>query len=334
MRKRMLTTLSWLLILASSSYAEQYNFNVLDGLNESIRVVEAVYKSGAGEKDRYHYEKTKAYSRISMFLASEPDMIGSKIFVIKSMNSASKALTGTKTIDPIEFIEKEAFNLDIKELNSRLQYLRENKGESCAPEELAKAEAYYDALSYEVKKEKPNQIALEKFYNDTINSSILAEEKLKSAIESGLECYTGKKLLPEVAKAEEEKPTEETKKEELKEEPLMVTARIHFDFDRYNIKREYMPLLNEVIKTLKDNPNVRVRIEGYTDSIGTKAYNDKLALKRAKSVRDYLVKHGIPADRIEMVGYGKEKYIATNRTPIGRLTNRRADFIILRLSSQ
>ncbi len=77
-----------------------------------------------------------------------------------------------------------------------------------------------------------------------------------------------------------------------------------------------------------------MRIEGYTDSIGTKAYNDKLALKRAKSVKDYLVKHGIPADRIEMVGYGKEKYIATNKTSIGRLTNRRADFIILRLSSQ
>ncbi|MFN3813007.1 MAG: OmpA family protein [Aquificaceae bacterium] len=333
MKKHMLISLGWIFISASLSYADQYNFNTLDGLNESIRVVEAAYKSGAGEKDKYHFEKTKAYSRISMFLASELDMIGSKIFAIKSMNSASKAIIGTKTIDPIELVEDDpTFSLNIKELNSRIEYLRGNKGESCAPEELAKAEAYYDALSYEIKKEKQDQIALKKFYNDTLNSSILAEEKLKSAIESGLECYTGKEYLPEVAKAEEEtpKPVEEAKKEE----PLMITARIHFDFDRYNIKREYMPLLNEVAKTLKDNPNIRVRIEGYTDSIGTKAYNDKLALRRAESVKGYLVKQGISKDRIEIVGYGKEKYIATNKTQIGRLTNRRADFIILRLSSQ
>ncbi len=325
------------LFILCTAQAQEYNFNVLDGINESLRIIEVAYKSGAEEKDRYHFGKARAYSDISMYLASEQDGIGSKIFAIKSMNSASKALSGLKGVDPMEFIPDDKFEkltgLSLKEVNERLQYIRENKGENCAPDELAKAEAYYEALSYEVNKEKPNRLVLIKLYNDVVNNSFSAHEKLKSAMDNKLECYTG---MTQIVKAEEEMPKEEEKPKEVlpKEEPLMVIARIHFDFNRYSIKKEYIPLLNQVVKTLKENPNVRVRIEGYTDDIGSKAYNDRLALKRAQAVKDYLVKHGIEESRIETVGFGKEKYIADNKTPIGRFTNRRADFIILRLSSQ
>ncbi|MEZ0361099.1 MAG: OmpA family protein [Hydrogenobacter sp.] len=328
-------------IFSAVVYAQEYSFNIMDGINEALRIVEVAYKSGAEEKDRYHFEKARAYSDVSVYLASEQDGIGSKMFAIKSMSSASKALGGLKGLDNLDIVEnkelEKASGLSLREINERLRYLRENKGDNCAPQELARAEVAYDALVYEIKKEKINQIAFMKFYNDAVNSSLIAQEKLRSAIDNKLECYTGK---VEVPKAELQKEYQTTKEEERpkekapKEEPLMVTARIHFDFDRYNIKRDYIPLLNEVVKTLKENPNVRVRIEGYTDNIGTKAYNDKLALKRAKAVKDYLVKHGIEESRIDTVGFGKERYIAENRTSIGRFTNRRADFIILRLSSQ
>jgi outer membrane protein OmpA-like peptidoglycan-associated protein len=114
----------------------------------------------------------------------------------------------------------------------------------------------------------------------------------------------------------------------------MVRARMHFDFNKANIKKEYIPLLKEVAKVLKENPNINLRIEGYTDDIGTKAYNQKLALKRAMAVKDFLVKEGIQPERIQVVGFGKEKYIAENTTPIGRLTNRRAEFIVIQVPTQ
>jgi outer membrane protein OmpA-like peptidoglycan-associated protein len=337
MKKALLSCLFFL----CTAQAQDYSFNVLDGINESLRVVEVAYKSGAEEKDRYHFEKARAYSDISMYLASEQDGIGSKIFAIKSMNSASKALGGLKGIDPVEFIGDDRFEkltgLSLKEVNERLQYIRENKGESCAPDELAKTEAYYDALFYEINKEKVNRVVLMKLYNDVVNNSFSAQEKLRSAIDGKLECYTGKVEVPQTPQEQPQQVQEQAQKPEEKlpkEEPLMVVARIHFDFDKYNIKRDYIPMLNEVVKALKENPNINVRIEGYTDNIGSKAYNDKLALKRAQAVKNYLVKHGIQESRIQVVGFGKEKYIADNKTPIGRFTNRRADFIILRLSSQ
>ncbi|MFN3947423.1 MAG: OmpA family protein, partial [Aquificaceae bacterium] len=55
---------------------------------------------------------------------------------------------------------------------------------------------------------------------------------------------------------------------------------------------------------------------------------------RAQAVRDYLIRAGISADRIEVVGFGKERYIADNKTSIGRFTNRRAEFIVIQVPGQ
>jgi outer membrane protein OmpA-like peptidoglycan-associated protein len=118
------------------------------------------------------------------------------------------------------------------------------------------------------------------------------------------------------------------------EEPLTVRARIHFDFNKADIKKEYIPLLKEVAKALKENTNINLRIESYTDDISTKAYNQKLALKRAMAVKDFLVKEGIKPEGIQVVGLGKERYIAESTTPIGRLTNRRAEFIVIQVPTQ
>jgi outer membrane protein OmpA-like peptidoglycan-associated protein len=107
----------------------------------------------------------------------------------------------------------------------------------------------------------------------------------------------------------------EPKKEEPAkvEEPLMVRARMHFDFNKANIKKEYIPLLKEVAKVLKENPNINLRIEGYTDDIGTKAYNQKLALKRAMAVKNFLVKEGIKPERIQW--WALERKDTSQKTP-------------------
>jgi len=101
---------------------------------------------------------------------------------------------------------------------------------------------------------------------------------------------------------------------------------VHFDFDKYNIKKLYVPDLEQHVAYLSANPSVPVTVEGHTDSIGTGRYNQKLSERRANAVRKYLIERGIASSRIRVVGYGEQRPIADNKTAEGRAINRRAEF--------
>ena len=99
-----------------------------------------------------------------------------------------------------------------------------------------------------------------------------------------------------------------------------------FDFDKTAIKPQFKQALNETKKVFDLNPDLKVTVEGNTDSIGTKAYNQRLSVKRAKAVVNYLVHVvGIQADRLTAVGYGETRPIADNHTKAGRAKNRRVE---------
>lgn len=101
------------------------------------------------------------------------------------------------------------------------------------------------------------------------------------------------------------------------EEKVMVTAAepkiivlafedVHFDFDKSTLKPEAQTILKRNIQLLKDNPNAKVRIAGYTSASGTEEYNQKLSERRAKSVEEYLINEGIiTPNRLTMIGYGE-----------------------------
>ncbi|KAB2840238.1 OmpA family protein [bacterium] len=116
--------------------------------------------------------------------------------------------------------------------------------------------------------------------------------------------------------------------------PAQVEARqitidqvIHFEFDKANIRPQSYPILDDVVAIIKSNPSIKmVKIEGYTDSIGSDAYNMKLSQRRANSVKTYLVNKGIPASMLDAVGFGESKPVATNDTAEGRAKNRRTEF--------
>ncbi|MEJ5300015.1 MAG: OmpA family protein [Thermodesulforhabdaceae bacterium] len=108
-------------------------------------------------------------------------------------------------------------------------------------------------------------------------------------------------------------------------EEVIVLRGIHFDFDKYNIKSEWVPVLDEAVGILSKHPEIKVVIEGHTDSIGTVQYNQKLSERRAKSVYDYFISKGIKADRMKMVGYGELRPKASNKTAEGRAINRRVE---------
>jgi OOP family OmpA-OmpF porin len=106
---------------------------------------------------------------------------------------------------------------------------------------------------------------------------------------------------------------------------------INFDYDKANIKSEFVPILDEAVQTLKDNPNVNVVVEGHTDAIGSDSYNQGLSERRANAVKQYLVSNGIAESRLETVGKGEREPVAPNTTPEGqddpegRAMNRRVE---------
>jgi OOP family OmpA-OmpF porin len=84
--------------------------------------------------------------------------------------------------------------------------------------------------------------------------------------------------------------------------------------------------LEKAFTILQDNPGLKVKIVGHTDNVGSKKYNDRLSLRRAESVKSWLVKKGISPTRITTAGVGFSEPIATNDTPEGRAKNRRIEF--------
>jgi peptidoglycan-associated lipoprotein len=104
---------------------------------------------------------------------------------------------------------------------------------------------------------------------------------------------------------------------------------VHFAFDRFNLRPEALKILDDAVAKLQRDPNVRITIEGYCDSIGTTQYNLALGEKRAGSVRDYLQSRGIAADRMRTISYGEAMPIADNATAQGRAQNRRAHLVVI-----
>jgi len=103
---------------------------------------------------------------------------------------------------------------------------------------------------------------------------------------------------------------------------------VHFDFDRYTLRPEATRILDEAIKAMQDDPNLRFTVEGHTCNIGTTEYNLALGERRSTAVRDYLVGRGINANRLQTVSYGEERPKHDNGREETRRLNRRAALTI------
>ena len=116
----------------------------------------------------------------------------------------------------------------------------------------------------------------------------------------------------------------------LESDRVRLRGSVHFDTDKAIIKPESFPLLDEVVGVLAKHPELtHVRVEGHTDNRGTWAYNQDLSKRRAASVVEYLVAHGIDRKRMLSAGYGFDRPIADNGTALGRAKNRRVECRLL-----
>ncbi len=109
-----------------------------------------------------------------------------------------------------------------------------------------------------------------------------------------------------------------------------VLKNVFFDSGSYTLKPSSDTELELLLNLLKNNPSIRIQINGHTDDIGSEKDNLELSTLRAKAVRDHLVRAGIDSKRVLYQGYGETAPIADNSTEEGRKINRRTTFIILK----
>jgi outer membrane protein OmpA-like peptidoglycan-associated protein len=115
---------------------------------------------------------------------------------------------------------------------------------------------------------------------------------------------------------------EQKVKERLKE----IAGTVKFETGKSVLAKNSYKLLDEVVTILNNYPAYSVSVEGYTDSTGSDAINDKLSNERAKVCADYILSKEIAADRVSSVGFGSKNPIADNKTAAGRAKNRRTEF--------
>lgn len=114
-------------------------------------------------------------------------------------------------------------------------------------------------------------------------------------------------------------------------EQIQILERVYFATDRATIQRRSFPLLDNVAAVLAAHPEIaRVRIEGHTDSRGSAEHNRELSQRRADAVRDYLVRRGIDAARLEARGFGPDRpIVAAAQSEAEHAQNRRVEFNIV-----
>ncbi|RFS24584.1 flagellar motor protein MotB [Chitinophaga silvatica] len=111
----------------------------------------------------------------------------------------------------------------------------------------------------------------------------------------------------------------------------VVLHNIFFDSNKFDLKPESVIELERLVALLKENPEMKIQIAGYTDNVGSDQANQVLSANRAASVVKYLTSKGITAERLSSKGFGKSEPVASNDTEEGRAQNRRTVFKVTSL---
>lgn len=187
------------------------------------------------------------------------------------------------------------------------------------------------------------QIDLINLANNQIESSILSDkitgeyllvlnEQTEYALEIRKKGYAFKSMRFDYSqkKADDLRPIEmDILLNPIEKGTVFVLNNIFFDSGKWELRDKSKAELNELIRFMQDNPQVKGEISGHTDDVGDKTANQELSLKRAKSVYEYLLQGGIDAKRLTYKGYGETKPTAPNDTEENRQLNRRIEFKIL-----
>lgn len=188
--------------------------------------------------------------------------------------------------------------------------------------------------SFKIKPEAYTFVASAKGYENAQESMDLSKIGKSQQFSQSIYLNPVEKVAqkPDPVKEESPKPKEETKATEL----ITKVEDNKFRLNNFIFKEgdatflpESTEQIDALLKMLKDDPQMKIRLEGHTDNVGDPIKNKQLSLERAYNVREYLINKGIAGSRIQFKGYGDTKPIADNKTEEGRKMNRRVEFVIL-----
>ena len=154
------------------------------------------------------------------------------------------------------------------------------------------------------------------------------EAAMKADLEKQKAELARQKALEEQRLKEERARAEEMKKAKLGGRARFEQEHIYFDFDRYNLKPGAQEALKIKAAYMKENPNIKARIEGHCDERGTNEYNLALGDRRANSAKEFLINLGIAESRLTTISHGEEKPVAMGHNEAAWAKNRRAQFAI------
>jgi outer membrane protein OmpA-like peptidoglycan-associated protein len=106
-----------------------------------------------------------------------------------------------------------------------------------------------------------------------------------------------------------------------------IALYINFETGKSDIKSESQPIIDQIVEMLKQNPDLKISVEGHTDNVGSDKSNQSLSENRAKSVMNALISGGIDKSRLSSKGWGATKPIEDNSTEEGRFENRRVEIV-------
>ncbi|MDB4575919.1 OmpA family protein [bacterium] len=111
-------------------------------------------------------------------------------------------------------------------------------------------------------------------------------------------------------------------------------GNITFPSNQHDLKTDFYDVLDSVALVLEEFDKTIIAVAGYTDNVGSDAYNQSLSEQRAKSVADYLKGKKVVAARFEIIGFGEKNPIADNGTAEGRALNRRVELTLLPITEE
>ncbi|HEY4716287.1 MAG TPA: OmpA family protein [bacterium] len=169
--------------------------------------------------------------------------------------------------------------------------------------------------NYEVAVTMPN-------YKTQIKTATV-KDGFKTRVDFTLESESAPPPPPSLPPAPEKKPRVFIEKQK-----IVITETIFFGSGKANILPVSYSLMDDISDILLKNQNIKIRIEGHTDSIGSDQPNLRLSDARANTIMKYLINKGVSPDRVTAKGYGETMPIADNATAEGRAKNRRVEFVI------
>ncbi len=108
----------------------------------------------------------------------------------------------------------------------------------------------------------------------------------------------------------------------------IIAERVHFDFDKSDIRPDAEPVLQRKVAVLREHPGIKLRLEGHCDERGSNEYNLALGQRRAEAVRRYLMSYGIETGRFTSISYGEERPLVDAQNEEAWAQNRRAEFVV------